>query len=234
MIIYEITNLINGKKYIGKDRKNNPTYLGSGTALLRAVKKYGRKNFNKRIIEKCKDLEHLDEREIYWVDYFNAVKSRKYYNIKRGGSGGPTPKHYTNEFRQKMSELEKGENNPMFNKNHKEESIELMKQKAIGRWTLEWFIEKYGEIKGQQKYDKRNKKLSEDRKGEKNPFYGKAFPYEEHPRYTHVPKEKLLELIRQGKSSKEIAKHFDTTITTIRRKVKRYWNCNLTEFKRKI
>ena len=41
MIVYKTTNLINGKIYIGKDMKNNPNYLGSGTILRRAIKKYG-------------------------------------------------------------------------------------------------------------------------------------------------------------------------------------------------
>ena len=33
MIIYVTTNLINSKKYIGKDSNNDPNYLGSGTLL---------------------------------------------------------------------------------------------------------------------------------------------------------------------------------------------------------
>ena len=40
MVIYKTTNLVNGKQYIGKDTKNNPTYLGSGTFLKKAIQKY--------------------------------------------------------------------------------------------------------------------------------------------------------------------------------------------------
>jgi len=44
MIIYKTTNLINGKYYIGKDKYNNPSYLGSGFILYQAIKKYGKEN----------------------------------------------------------------------------------------------------------------------------------------------------------------------------------------------
>ena len=51
MIIYQTTNLINGKKYIGKDANNNPNYIGSGADLKIAIKEYGKHNFKKEIIE---------------------------------------------------------------------------------------------------------------------------------------------------------------------------------------
>jgi hypothetical protein len=44
MVIYQIENLINGKKYIGRDSLNRPGYLGGGTAIKNAIKKYGRKD----------------------------------------------------------------------------------------------------------------------------------------------------------------------------------------------
>ena len=52
--IYETTNLINGKKYIGKHKSNkfDTWYLGSGIVLKKAIKKYGRENFQTIIIEK--------------------------------------------------------------------------------------------------------------------------------------------------------------------------------------
>lgn len=42
-IIYETTNLINGRIYIGAHKTNdiNDSYLGSGKYLLKAVKKHG-------------------------------------------------------------------------------------------------------------------------------------------------------------------------------------------------
>ncbi len=47
-ILYETTNLVNGKKYRGihKTEKLDDGYLGSGYALLLSVEKYGKENFN--------------------------------------------------------------------------------------------------------------------------------------------------------------------------------------------
>ena len=64
MVIYEIKNLINGKKYIGKDSKNNPNYLGSGKYLKLAIKKYGKHNFIKEILFETDDFEKLKAKEI--------------------------------------------------------------------------------------------------------------------------------------------------------------------------
>lgn len=86
MIIYVTKNLINGRKYIGKDSYNDPNYLGSGSMFLEDVKKYGKENFKKEVLEYC-TKETLGEREEYWIDYFNAVKSKDFYNIRSKTSG---------------------------------------------------------------------------------------------------------------------------------------------------
>ena len=86
--IYLTTNLINGKKYIGqrKYRKGWESYLGSGVHLKNAIKKYGRENFQRIILEECKDKYSLDKAEEYWINKYNAVKSEEFYNIAKGGT----------------------------------------------------------------------------------------------------------------------------------------------------
>jgi len=90
MFVYLTTNLINGKKYIGKQKDTNPLYLGSGKILRIAIKKYSKINFKKEIIEECINESHLNEREKYWIAYYNAVESADFYNIAEGGMGGNT------------------------------------------------------------------------------------------------------------------------------------------------
>ena len=51
MIIYKTTNIVNGKIYIGQSHGLDKTYLGGGTILKKALKKYGRKNFKFEVIE---------------------------------------------------------------------------------------------------------------------------------------------------------------------------------------
>lgn len=86
--IYITTNLINGKKYIGQHKGLlNDTYLGSGTTIMKAIAKYGKENFSKQIIEVCTE-NNVDEREKYWINYYNAVEDDNYYNNQEGGTGG--------------------------------------------------------------------------------------------------------------------------------------------------
>ena len=103
MIIYKTTNLINGKFYIGKDSKNNSEYLGSGLNLQKAIKKYGKENFAKTILEHCETDEQLCEREKHWI---KEIKAQEFgYNIADGGHGGNT---YTDETKERVRELFKG------------------------------------------------------------------------------------------------------------------------------
>lgn len=88
-IVYKITNINNGKSYIGKHTTVdiNDKYFGSGIALKDAIKKYGKDNFNKEILEFCNNSEHLDDREKYWIAFENSIIPNG-YNIGSGGNGG--------------------------------------------------------------------------------------------------------------------------------------------------
>lgn len=123
MIIYKTTNLINGKFYVGKDERNKPDYLGSGVKLNRAIKKYGRENFIKEVIEVCSTKEELNEREKYWIKETKAQELG--YNIADGGSGGNT---YTEETKQRVSELFRG-------RKHSPDTIEKIKKTREKRKT---------------------------------------------------------------------------------------------------
>lgn len=85
-ILYETTNLVNGKKYRGIHKTNNleDGYLGSGTALKLAVKKYGQENFSRDIIEFCETYDELLIKESIYVDE-EWVKDKSNYNLKTGG-----------------------------------------------------------------------------------------------------------------------------------------------------
>jgi len=97
MIIYKITNKINGKIYVGKNITNDVSYMGSGIILERAKKKYGVNNFVKEIIEKCLSEEKLNEREKYWIEQLQSTNRNIGYNIAEGGNGGNTRKGYNDD-----------------------------------------------------------------------------------------------------------------------------------------
>ena len=49
-VVYMTTNLINGKKYIGKDKWNNDKYFGSGNLISLALEKHGKAKFQKEVV----------------------------------------------------------------------------------------------------------------------------------------------------------------------------------------
>ena len=86
--IYITTNLINGKQYIGQHQGYlDDKYLGSGVNLIKAIKKYGKENFKREILEFCKK-EELDLKEQYWIKYYNAYENENFYNLSKGGQKG--------------------------------------------------------------------------------------------------------------------------------------------------
>jgi hypothetical protein len=87
MIIYKTTNLITGKIYIGQDSKNDPNYYGGGLKLKHAIKKYGKENFEKILIEYCTSYELLNSREKYWISQYDSTNPSIGYNIDIGGNG---------------------------------------------------------------------------------------------------------------------------------------------------
>lgn len=90
MQIYKITNLINGKIYIGKDENNRKNYFGSGKIIKLAIKKYGKENFKKEILQECDTRENIIFAEQWWIWHLNS-KYPNGYNIANGGEGASHP-----------------------------------------------------------------------------------------------------------------------------------------------
>lgn len=138
MIIYKTTNLVNGKIYIGQDKYNNPNYLGSGKILKLAFQKHGSENFKKEIIEECESKEVLNEREKFWIAYYNSTDRSVGYNIALGGNGGDLISNHPNkeEIRKRHSNWMK-ENNPTRGRKKTESEIEKWKNSVVGKYTGE-------------------------------------------------------------------------------------------------
>lgn len=100
--IYLIENQLNGHKYIGKHSGTGRNYFGSGTALQNAVKKYGKSNFTKTILEYC-DQDILSEREIFWIKEYNTYEGVG-YNLTPGGEGWTVGMKHSNETIKKLNE----------------------------------------------------------------------------------------------------------------------------------
>lgn len=92
--IYKITNLSNGKSYIGqsinierrweqeKEASYNPNEESYNYPLSCAFRKYGFQNFSFEILEEC-FREDLNQKEQFWIEYYNSYKEG--YNQTPGG-----------------------------------------------------------------------------------------------------------------------------------------------------
>lgn len=134
--VYKITNLVNGKIYIGKHSTDDieDGYMGSGIRVKQAYQKYGLENFNKEVIQFYTSEDELNQGEIYWIAQFNSTEPEIGYNLTYGGDGGvlttevrqkisTTMKglHRSEETKRKIGEAMKGKNNPMYGKPLSEE-----------------------------------------------------------------------------------------------------------------
>jgi group I intron endonuclease len=142
--IYLTTNKMNGKKYIGMCKNTHgKTYIGSGKLLKEAIKKYGIENFERIILQECETFEELSDAEKFWIEKYNAVEDKNFYNLTSGGFGGNSD--YVKEYWSNFSKEERkicrnwsrrdvsGKNNPMYGKKHSEETKIKIGSKSVNR-----------------------------------------------------------------------------------------------------
>lgn len=135
MVIYKTTNIVNNKIYIGQDSKNNSKYIGSGHIMKRAIRKYGKNNFQKEIIDFAISKDELNEKEIFWINEYNSRNPRIGYNISSGGGGclGCKP---SLETINKMRLNNIGTKNPMYGKSLPKETLSDRSKKAKKEGTF--------------------------------------------------------------------------------------------------
>jgi hypothetical protein len=106
--LYQITNLLNEKVYVGVHRTDNldDGYMGSGTLLKRAQSRYGLENFKKEILEYFENEEDMFQREAEIVNPEFAARE-DVYNLVEGGKGFSTVSSVkATRAREKLRELD--------------------------------------------------------------------------------------------------------------------------------
>lgn len=162
--IYKVTNLINGKIYIGQttlgfdERYHGGIHSTHNKHLKRAIEKYGVDNF---LVEKEYDhamtKEDLDRLEIFYIKEFKSTDPNFGYNKTTGG-GSYT---FTQEVKNKISQAKKG---TIVSEETKQKLSQIRKGSGNSRFGITLSEEQKAKI---------SKSVSEAIIGENNPMYGK-------------------------------------------------------------
>lgn len=146
MFIYKITNKINNMVYIGQtivsisNRWRDHCSVGSNcTYLSRAITSYKKQNFTIEQIDSALTIDELNQKEIYWIAFYNSTNQEFGYNLSIGGDSSPchedtkikiglsnTGKKRTDEAKEKMRNAQLG-------KKQSQEQIEKRRAKLIGK-----------------------------------------------------------------------------------------------------
>ncbi len=213
MIIYKVTNKINGKEYVGqttislKKRKGGHINAALSTHdnnyFHSALRKYGPENFDWKTIHGCVNIDDLNKWEIYYIKYYNTFNNG--YNLTLGGFGSIGYKH-TEETKKKISIANGGKKSIWYGKKHSEESKRKMSESHKGikpsdetkRKLSKAFKGEKNHFYGKHHSEKMKRKMSELQSGEKHPFYGRH--------HSDETKRKMSET-KKGKNHPMYGKH---------------------------
>lgn len=195
--VYKVTNILNGKYYIGKHQTKDldDGYMGSGKLIRRAIRKHGLENFKKEILHVFDNEQDMNQREAELV-----TVSEETYNLCDGGKGGWS---YVNRSRTSEENAEYGsiggkscveKHLAAMKKNLYEHSIrngKLLQQKIKDGLLLNGFKNKRHSEKTKQKMRKHKNA------GEKNGSYGTCWITNE-TENKKIPKDALDKWLEMG------------------------------------
>lgn len=88
-VIYKITNILNGKIYIGQTtrtpQKRFDEHSKADSLLGKDIQTFGKENFSIEILVECQTPEELDAQETFFIEKLNC-KLPNGYNTKNGGN----------------------------------------------------------------------------------------------------------------------------------------------------
>ena len=184
--VYAIVNKINLKLYFGSHSWDgeglDKNYYGSGTAIKRAVRKYGKDNFIVYPIKFYDTIEECRQAEEQLLNKYNIADNPYCYNLKNAAVGwtsedmkgkknpqygkrGKDSPNYGKRGKDSHMYGKRGKDSPMYGKHHTEETRKKISQATKGE---------NNPMYGKTHTEEAKKKMSQATKGEKHPFYGKT------------------------------------------------------------
>jgi len=155
--VYLTTNVINNMKYIGSHSTDDidDGYLGTGRLFLRAVKKYGKPNFQRILLKECNDIFEARELEEMFIKQYNTLYPNGYNLSPKGGLGFKGACHSEETIKKlKLAAKDRPfEKCSMRGKHHNEITKKILREKAIERMT------KNPTMKGKKHSEETRKKM---------------------------------------------------------------------------
>lgn len=108
--IYKITDLTDGRVYVGLTKRDPETrkyehfHSCHNRELKESIAREGLDSFSFEIIDEAEDFDSLAQKEKYWIEKFDSTNPQKGYN-KAAGGAGPTEIHWSEEARKISSEV---------------------------------------------------------------------------------------------------------------------------------
>lgn len=161
--VYKFTNLINGKIYVGSSininervtrHRYDSTKSTINSIFYVAIRKYGWESFMFDVIEECCPLLRND-RENHWINYYHTL-GKGGYNSQLADFSVKLP-----EVIIKMTKTSKGR------------KLSAEARENIRQGKLKQYKENGCKLTGRKHSEERKKKVSEAKKGSKNPNFGK-------------------------------------------------------------
>jgi group I intron endonuclease len=186
--IYCVTNLVNGKQYVGQTVDNRK--VGHGLAITDAYKKYGKEVFEyEKICTGIANRNTLNYLERFWIDTHNTIAPNG-YNIESGGTNKGEVAESTKQklrehnlgkvvsmdVRKKISESLKGSKNPFYGKTHSAETLAKISAANVGKTVV--------------LSDEAKEKCRKAKIGALNPMYGKKHTEETKAKFKGRPSPK--------------------------------------------
>lgn len=118
--VYITTDLSTGKQYIGDHYgEERDSYLGSGIHLLRAIRRYGSKNFKRHILEIFETKKEAFDAQEKYIKKYNTLEPNGYNISPTGGLRKKGCLKHSVETKRKISESRMGEKNWNYGKTRK-------------------------------------------------------------------------------------------------------------------
>lgn len=148
-VIYTITNLVNGKQYVGQSKDYEARWKSHRASfsnfargkkcdnryLAASVLKYGIANFEFTLRCSCKGLHEADYLETFFIGELNTFAPDG-YNLTLGG-GGTAGYVVSESTKSKYRILFSGSGNPYFGKRHSDETKSILSKARSNRVVVD-------------------------------------------------------------------------------------------------